>query len=63
MSNNAIIETAHTRGSRVNYLSAKPLIMVPSSTVDPYIDMNTPTVAVKRKGSGCGVELEGYSRI
>ncbi len=63
MSNIAIIETAHTRGSLVDHLSAKPLIMVPSSPVDPYIDMNNPTVAVKPKGLGCGMELEGYSRV
>ncbi len=44
-SNNAIIPTAHARGSRVDYLSVKPLIMVARPTVDSNVDTSDRIVA------------------
>ncbi len=63
MPNNVIIPTAYARGSRVDYLSVEPLIMVPRPTVEPYVDHTAPIIADKRRGLGFGMEPEGCPRV
>ena len=63
MPDNVIIPTAHARGSRVDHLSAEPLVMVPRPTVDPYIPYSDLVVADKRRGLGYGMEPESVRRV
>ena len=63
MANDFIVHTAHPRGSRLDHLSVEPLIMVPSFTVQPYINHTDPIIADKRRGIGYGMELERFPRV
>ncbi len=63
MSNNVIIASAHAKGSRIEHLTAEPLIMDSRPTLDPYIDTSDPIVADKRRGLVYGMETEGYPLV